>query len=223
MKRRIFLFSGMGGDSRLMEPLKVPGVEVITPNHLEPFDGEELADYAARVATARGVEPSDVVGGASFGGMVAAEIAQQQQVAGLILLGSCLDSNRLPWTYKWTERLGRLIPDGWLKVRSWPPLVRWRFAPVSPEAESALIAMADDCPTSQIRRFGRMIIRWRGAKSATTPRLCIHGARDRIIPLSAAETGVIFPDAGHAFTLTHAQETCAEILKFLGTLSSPAV
>jgi esterase/lipase len=105
-QRRLVLFSGMGGDGRLMRPLRVPGIDVCTPDHVEPTRGEELSRYASRVADLQSIGASDVVGGASFGGMIAAEIARQRAVAGLILLGSCVRPDRLPWSYKWIERLG---------------------------------------------------------------------------------------------------------------------
>lgn len=205
----------MGGDARLMQPLRLLDAQVAAPDHIEPLAEEDLPEYAARVAKAHRIGPSDIIGGASFGGMLAAEIAQQQDVAGLILLGSCLDPRRLPWSYKWVQRVGGFIPDALLQFRSWPPLVRWRFSPISAEAEACLISMVADCPTGQIRHFGRMAIRWRGAKQLKCPAISIHGAQDKIIPLSAADPDIIFENAGHAFTLTHSRETIAEIQRFL--------
>ena len=76
--RRLLLFSGMGGDSRLMRPIQIHGIEVVTPDHAEPRAGEDLVGYASRVAKLQGIGPADVVGGASFGGMLAAEIARQR-------------------------------------------------------------------------------------------------------------------------------------------------
>jgi len=214
-QRRLVLFSGMGGDGRLMQPIRVPGIDVCTPDHVEPAPGEELSRYAPRVAELNSIGASDVVGGASFGGMIAAEIARQRAVAGLILLGSCVRPDRLPWSYKWIERLGKFIPDRLLGFRSWRPVVRWRFAPVTAEAERCLLAMAATCPTSQIRGFGRMAITWSGVDRFSCPVLSVHGDRDRIIPVGCAEPGLVLHNAGHAFTLTHAEHTIAAIQEFL--------
>jgi pimeloyl-ACP methyl ester carboxylesterase len=213
-QRRLVLFSGMGADGRLLRLLQVPGIDVCTPDHLEPARGDDLPRYAARVAQWHRIGAADVVGGASFGGMLAAEIARQRAVAGLILLGSCVRPARLPRAYTWLERLGKVIPDRLLGCRAWRPVVRWRFAPLTAEAERCLVAMAATCPPSQLRAFGRMALTWAGVEEFSCPVLSVHGKRDRILPVGCAEPGLVLADAGHAFTLTHAEETSAAIQEF---------
>ncbi len=217
MKPRLILFSGMGGDSRLTRPIEIPELEIVTPEHLEPRANETLPAYAARVADLTGAKPSDILGGTSFGGMLAAEIARQRGAAGVVLLGSCLNTSGLPRSYRIFEKLGKFIPDGILRLRSWRPFVRWRYAPVTPEAEQILVAMAEDCPAGQIRGFGRMVVTWNGVERLDCPVLSIHGDRDRVIPLDCAEPGLVLKEAGHAFTLTHQAQTIAAIREFLKT------
>lgn len=207
----------MGGDSRLFRLIRMPEVEIVTPDHTDPAQGETLTQYASRIADRLNIQATDVVGGVSFGGMLAAEIARQRPVAGLILLGSCLRPARLPWSYRWLEMLGRFIPDFVLGLRSWRPLVRWRFAPLSPDAETCLIEMAATYPTAQIRAFARMVIGWPGIDNVACPVLSVHGDYDRIIPVKCAEPDLILKDAGHAFTLTHADDTISAIREFLRT------
>ena len=213
--RRLVLFSGMGADARLFHSIRIPEVEIVTPDHTEPTPGETLTAYAARIADGLYIEPPDIVGGISFGGMLAGEIARQREVAGLILLGSCLRPDRLPRSYRWIERFGCFIPDFVLSIRAWWPLVRWRFAPLTRDAEKCLIEMARASNPAQIRTFGRMIIDWKGAANIQCPVLSIHGDRDRVIPLKCADADVILEAAGHAFTLTHSEETNSAIREFL--------
>ena len=78
--------------------------------------------------------------------------------------------------------------------------------------------MARDSPTSPIRAFGRMILGWGGVTVRSCPVLSIHGDKDRIIPLAAAEPGIILKDASHAVTLTHAEQTISAIQEFLMNL-----
>ena len=212
---RVVLFSGMGADNRLFRSIRIPEVEIVTPDHVEPEPGEKLAQYAARIADGLSIQAEDIVGGISFGGMLAGEIARQRQVTGLILLGTCLRPDRLPRSYRWIERLGCFIPDFALSCRSWRPFVRWRFAPITKDAETCLIEMANRYPAAQIRAFGRMIMDWAGVDDISCPVLSIHGDSDRIIPLKSASSDIILKDAGHAFTLTHAEETTSAIRKFL--------
>lgn len=212
---RLFLFSGMAGDRRLFSALRLPGIALVTPDHLEPSAAEDLPGYARRLAAHHGIRDGDVIGGASFGGMLAAQIASERPVAGLILLGSCHKPQALIRKYRWTEFLGRFVPDPFLRVRSWKPFMRWRFGAMTPEAERCLAEMAETYPPLLLRRFARMFVHWEGAPAPACPRLVIHGAKDRMIPLSCAEPDLVFPDAGHIFTLTHPEQTSAAILRFL--------
>jgi pimeloyl-ACP methyl ester carboxylesterase len=218
---RVVLFSGMGADHRLFRSIRIPETEIVTPDHADPAPGENLMQYAARIADGLSIQPDDIVGGISFGGMLAGEIARQRRVAGLILLGSCLRPDRLPRSYRWIERLGCFIPDFALSCRSWRPLVRWRFAPITRDAETCLIEMASRYPAAQIRAFGRMIMGWAGVDEVSCPVLSIHGDSDRIIPLRSASSDIILKDAGHAFTLTHAEQTSSAIREFLRTRAEP--
>lgn len=213
--RRLVLFSGMGADSRLTRPVRVRGVGQEFPEHLEPEAGEDLPRYAARVAERWGIGPADVVGGTSFGGMLAGEISAQRRVAGLVLLGSSIRPERFPRAYGWVERLCRFLPDPLIGVRSFRLLVRRRFAPMTPEGERCLLEMAAACPVSRLRAFGRMIVGWKGVGTPECPILSVHGRLDRIIPPRCAEPGVVLEDAGHAFTLTHAERTCRAVGDFL--------
>ncbi len=212
---RLVLFSGLGGDHRLTRPVVVPGVEVVTPDHLEPLPGEDLPAYARRAADAVGLAESDAVGGTSFGGMLAAEIARRRRVSALVLLGTCVRPQRLPASYRLLERLGPFLPDAFLGIRAWAQVVRRRFAPMTPEGLAVLQAMAADCPPARLRAFGRMLMTWDGVEAFACPVLSIHGDRDTIIPLSCAEPGLVLKEAGHSFTLTHAPQVGAAIADFL--------
>lgn len=215
---RLILFSGMGGDRRLCEPLGVPGVTLVAPDHAPAKPRETLAEYAARLAEDHRVGEGDVVGGVSFGGMIAAEISKRRKTAGLVLLGSCIRPRLLPASYRWLEKIGPLIPDLALHAREVGPLLRWRFAPLTPEAEATMRAMSAVYPVGQIRDFSRMLFGWDGLEQPPCPVLSIHGDMDRIIPLSAAEPGVVLEKAGHAFTLTHAEQTAMHVTAFLAGL-----
>lgn len=217
---RLILFSGMGGDARLMRPLRVPGVELQTPEHIDPLAGETLPDYARRLADEHGVDESVVVGGASFGGMIAAEMARQRKVRGLVLLGSCTRPSRLPASYRVVEKLQPFIPDQLLALRTLRLLVRARFAPTTEQAMDTLIAMAKDCPPRQLREFARMTFGWDGVERFECPVLALHGDGDAIIPPAAARDGhIVLKNAGHSFTLTHAEEAGAHIARFVQGLA----
>lgn len=212
------LFSGMGGDKRMFAPLRVPGVELLTPDHLEPREGEDLAAFAERTADHHKLGADDVVGGVSFGGMLAAQISSRRKLAGTILLASCHQASRLPGRYRLVERFSRHLPDALLAVRSWRPFVRGRFAPIDARNAELMIEMARGYPPLMLRRFGRMIVEWAGVEGFSCPVLSVHGDGDRILPLSCIDAQVVLPSAGHAFTLTHPEPIGAAISQFLEQL-----
>jgi pimeloyl-ACP methyl ester carboxylesterase len=217
--RRVVLFSGMGGDKRMFAPIRAPGFELIAPDHVEPQAGESLAVFAERTAEAHGLGPDDVVGGVSFGGMLAAQISSRRKVAGVVLLASCHQPRRLQARYRAVEFFSRALPDLFLGLRSWPPLVRGRFAPVDERNAELLIEMARGYPPALLRRFGRMIVEWQGVETFSCPMLSVHGADDRIIPLSCIDTQLVLPAAGHAISLTHPEPINAAIRDFLRRLA----
>lgn len=216
--RRLVLFSGMGGDKRMFGPLRIPGVELAAPDHLEPLAGEDLPAFAERTADFHELGAGDVVGGVSFGGMLAAQIASRRKVAGAILLASCHQPRRLPGAYRAVELFSRRLPDALLALRSWPPFVRGRFAPIDARNAEIMIEMARGYSPAMLRRFGRMIVEWKGVESFSCPMLSVHGDGDRILPPSCIDAQLVLPAAGHAFTLTHPEPIAAAILEFLRRL-----
>jgi pimeloyl-ACP methyl ester carboxylesterase len=112
-------------------------------------------------------------------------------------------------------RIERFVPGRMLDVRRWRPLVRWRFLPLTAEAEVCVQAMAADCPRSRLRSFGRMILGWSGVDGISCPVLSVHGDLDRMIPIRCAEPGLILEGAGHAFVLTHSERTSSAIQEFV--------
>lgn len=218
--RRVILFTGMGADSRLLRPLHLREAELVLPEHLPAQRDESLAAYARRIAESHAIGAGDVVGGSSFGGMLAAEIAQHRAVAAVILLGSCLDPSRLPRLYALANRYSRWLPDRALKLARQSGLMGWRFRPLTEAAELVLLEMASATDIQQLKEFGRMVMTWPGRATLSCPVLSIHGDVDRVIPLQAApDLVVVLRDAGHAFTLTHAERTSALIEEFLNGLA----
>ncbi|MFI5361211.1 MAG: alpha/beta fold hydrolase [Elusimicrobiota bacterium] len=216
---RVFLFSGMGADRRLLGPLRAQGFELLFPDHLAPQDRESLIAYAERTAEAHRIGPDDVVGGASFGGMLAAQISSRRKVAGVILLASCHRPGRLPGAYRAVELLSRVVPDAFIGVRSWRPLLRARMGPVDRITEDLLVEMAAGYSPEKLRRFGRMIVEWPGVETFPCPMLAVHGAEDRVLPSRCIDAHLVLPRAGHAFTLTHSEPINAAIRDFLTRLA----
>lgn len=90
----ILLLPGLGADTRMFDPLRAEGLRIQSPPWIDPLPREPLAEYAERFAAAM-PEAAPVIGGASFGGMLALEMAQRLRPRTVILLGSCASPDRL--------------------------------------------------------------------------------------------------------------------------------
>lgn len=221
---RIFLFSGLGADARLFERLAIPGWDVTTLPFLDPEPGEDLPRYAMRVVAMQGLGATEVIGGASFGGMVAAEIARQQGAACLVQLGSALAASQIPFYLRWSEPLGRLLPARLLEriMRNYPS--RWHCGPIDAESFGLIRRMTAEASFELLQRGSRCMTTWRGIESLPCPLYAMHGARDRLVRpppawrfMAGRDRLQLLHDAGHMLTLTHAHHVSA----FLDTALRP--
>lgn len=204
---KLLLLSGLGADGRLFRELGCPGLDLIMPDHREPESGESLPDYAKRVAERGGVTSDMAVGGASFGGFVAAEIAAQRPCAGLVLIGSALSPLGIHPLLTVVEKVARGVSDGALRqaFRIDPRLVSL-VGPLSPPHRELLLDMFKTCPVTLLRRGADMVFRWKGVADLRCPVHRIHGAKDRIIRAERREVDAWIEDGGHLPTLTHPEE-----------------
>src|SRR5688500_20374409 len=87
--KRLVMLPGLGADARLFEPQRreFPGLEV--PPWLPPVRGESLADYGRRMAAQVKGDGPLCLGGVSFGGMVAVEMARHLPAERVVLVSSC--------------------------------------------------------------------------------------------------------------------------------------
>src|SRR4051794_1621671 len=106
----IILLPGMAADDRLFRLQRdtLPGL--ITPAWIEPCDREPLIAYARRIA--RCIDPGGpcFVGGASFGGLVALEMAVHLRAEACFLVASVRSDRELLWRFRALRPLAWLGP-----------------------------------------------------------------------------------------------------------------
>jgi len=200
----ILLLSGMGADERLFAPQRAEFPNLRVPAWIDPLPGESLRFYAARLA--RRVDPGRpcLVGGASFGGIVALEMAPHLQARACVLIASVRSPDELPW--------------GWRALR-----VVTAFSPEHLGIAAGLVAryLAPSLPTETRQRLQRLsrpkaaFVRWASwAVSQWWPSPAarrvqvfhIHGALDRTLPVWYTRPDVVVPRGGHLLPRTHAAE-----------------
>jgi pimeloyl-ACP methyl ester carboxylesterase len=203
---RIFLLPGLGADERMFSRLHAYGVPLLAPRLLVPGAGEEMEAYARRTAAALGVTASDVVGGSSFGSMVAAAMAREIPVRGLALIGGALGAETLLTSTRGMGLL-RLLPLGLLRplLRSDQALERICGAD-DPEFLALARTMLGEAPDQLLRRGAYLAGSYRPPAPPRCPIFAIHGGRDRVMAPPPVSGCRIVPGAGHGIAFSHAVE-----------------
>lgn len=212
---RLLLFPGLGADERMFGGLDLACAEVVPVRLPPPQTRESMTRYALRVAAGLGLRPEDWVGGSSFGGLVAADIARRRPVRGLVLIGGALSAASLVRPLRWLGRIGRLLP-----IRRLHPSLATRttlqfaFGPLSAPHMHLLNDMMIATPMALLREGARLAVGYRPAIPVLCPVHAIHGERDRLMRPPPVTNCRIVPNAGHALALTHRHEV-AEFLRGL--------
>lgn len=221
----------------LSRRFRVISFDIRSIGHLDPEGGAysvpNLASHAAALLDHLDVEKAHVLG-TSLGGFVAQELALRRPdlVDRLVLVSTSYGgSDHEPMSL---DTLGKML--GWGTVRR-EDAVRQGLA----------VAVSEDYPETRPEEFEQMV-GWRiadapplseyvkqmvagsrfDASSAVeeirNPTLVIHGADDRVVPVSNADSLArklpdarlrVFEDAGHLVFVERADEVNAEILAFL--------
>jgi pimeloyl-ACP methyl ester carboxylesterase len=203
----IILFPGMGVDERLFAAQKKAIPQIVVPPWLTPLTGESLSDYARRFAAR--VDPGGpcYVGGASFGGFVAMEVARHLEAKACFLIGSARGPEEFPMRVRMWRRMRWLLP--FVPFEFLRPLI------------STLLVLGDDLWRPAMKSFleqvrgsdafllpwsCKALLEWSSPATPRCPVYQIHGKRDHVLPARCTRADVIVRGAGHILSLTHPEE-----------------
>ncbi len=212
---RIILFPGLGGDPRMFAQQKrVFGDDLVCPAWLTPDAGESFDDYTRRWAKLLEPEAGDdralFLGGVSFGGMVAMQMARHMNPAAVILIGSCRSRAAKPPRWQMARRIGDMIPPRLFGRRVLAAAALWVAVldRLDDEHRALLMTMAADSEPKLIRWSGHACADW-GFDSGDHPDFPpihqIHGRHDAIIPLYQGDPDTVIPDGRHLIHFSHRQ------------------
>src|SRR5690242_19820384 len=100
----------MAADERLFEAQAASFPDLRVQPWVPPLPGESLRAYAARLAPLVDPVQPCIVGGASFGGVVALELAAHVPALACILIGSVRSPSGLPWRWRLLRPVAALGP-----------------------------------------------------------------------------------------------------------------
>jgi len=203
-----YLITGFSLDRRVLDRLGLPPERFRCADLIAAEPREKLPHYALRMADALGFSPGDAVGGLSFGGMVALEIARQCRASRLLMLASCTHPRFIRPAFRASGRLTPWIPDAALHAlfKNVPALLRLLGMHTSKNAAFLREVMAS-FPAALIRQLPGMMLDWEGCEPAV-PYAALHCDRDWLIrpPLHLSEL-TLLPGKSHLLSVSHAEAT----------------
>ena len=210
----LIMFPGMGASQRMFQPQRLAFPDLIVPEWIEPKYKEPLPRYAQRMAEAIDPGRPCIIGGASFGGMVALEVARYLDTRACLLISSVRSRKELPWRYRWLVPLVTTIPGTCQDLAAWG--VRVGIGLSRPFRKNTIQESPLTYMMGEQGRFLRWAsiatLRWKPrANSFRFPIEQIHGAADQVLHPDLTTPDRVIPDGGHALPLTHP----AEINQFL--------
>ena len=221
----LILLSGLAADATVFTPQKLAFPRLVVPRWIKPLPGETLREYAERLAESIRPTTSCVLGGASFGGIVAQEMARFLSPRAVLLIGSVRSPTELPRRVRVWRRLQPAIPFLPIAPFQWSAnsaSVTRRWLP-----HLAGVARQFSQADEEVFRWSlAQLLAWDQTPSVTCPIYQIHGDCDRVLPIARTQPDVIVRGGGHVISLTHSREVNAFVRNVLqlaaGDPSAPA-
>lgn len=215
---RVILLPGLAADERMYAGVRhclqaertelsmALAAALVTPRLLVPHADETMEIYAQRTAAQLELQPHDIIGGCSFGGMVAAAIARAQPVAGLVLLSSALDSSAQARVAPLLNWMAQRLPFTWVrKFLASDLFLRAVFGAAAPDEIELGRTMLLETPPQTLRRGGVLAATYNSHVPIPAPVYALHGEEDRVLKAPQLEQCTIVPAAGHGLVVSHPQ------------------
>lgn len=200
----LILLPGLGTDERLFALQKLQFPQLIVPPWLTPERRESLPDFAARMAASLPVTGPCIVGGVSFGGLVALEMTRHLQARGCVLISSLRGPRELPIWARIAAPGAWLLPrraDWWISRSG--RLMLWTCGPILPRRLRDFCVHLSKTEAPLLPWACRAVVSWKTAADWPCPIAQLHGSADPIFPRWRVQADAVVDRGGHLLTLTH--------------------
>ncbi len=208
---KLFLFPGLGADHRLFSQMDLGRFQITTPQWLTPNPDESLAQYGARWAKNLPIRSQDALGGMSFGGQLALEIAKHVEARALFLISANRRGEEISSQFRMQNSLLQNLPESMvrqgLKSIAIPKLSKEEK--LQKDQVQMLQLMLEDMDFDFFKWASNAAAKWDyqfKAEDFKMPIYQIHGEHDSIIRRSKDSCVKILQSAGHLINYTHSKE-----------------
>lgn len=211
--KKLYLFSGLGADYRVLQDLDFAGYEVTFIEWIKPFENESIEDYALRLMVQIRVEKPVLIG-LSFGGIMAIEVGKLIQTEQIILIASAKTKHEIPFYYRFAGslKLNKLLPVNLLKQPNF--ISDWFFGVKSKKDKDLLACILHDTKADFLKWAIDKIVNWQSVSILSNIKH-IHGTSDRILPYKFVSADVTIFSGGHFMTTNRAEELTLKIRELL--------
>jgi pimeloyl-ACP methyl ester carboxylesterase len=200
----LILFSGLAADANIFMPQKTALPQLVVPKWLTPQPHETLDSYCDRLADELRSHSDPIIGGASFGGIIALHVAQRLKPRAVLLIGSVHSPAELPMLARFSRPLKplvALVPVRFLQLCCSP--IASRFAQRFIPHLCGLTRQFCEAEPAVIKWSVCRILDWKTTPKVGCPVFHIHGDRDFVLPMRYTKPDCIVQGGGHVISLTH--------------------
>lgn len=204
MRKKLYIFSGLGADKRVFQKLDFSGFSVTFIKWITPEQNESLESYASRLLKQIQTDRPILIG-ISFGGLVAVEVAKQIETEKILVINSAKTKHEIPQYFRLIGQVGlnKVIPIRFLKSVNF--LTYWFFGVRSLTDKQILKQILKDTDPIFLKWAIDKILKWSNI-SQNGKIFHIHGTSDRILPLYFVDSDWEIENGGHLMSLTKAKE-----------------
>lgn len=211
---KIVLLPGLGADAGLFEPQRRAfGERLMVPAWVEPDANDSVAEYALRwgaVIRERLDEEAPgepvLLGGVSFGGMIALDMAGVVGAKGVVVIGGCVSPDEVSARTLLAQRIGSAVPrTAWGLTLKALALPFAKLDGLGDDDTKLLREIAGRVDVGLLDWGGGALRDWTGPEhlDAGMPVFRMHGRQDWVIPCPRDGVDVVLPDGRHLINLSH--------------------
>lgn len=201
----LILLPGIGTDARVFALQRLAFPQLCIPDWIPPLPRESLADYAARFADAVNPGRPCIVGGMSFGGMVALELSRHLPAVACVMISSIKSPRELPLWMRALSPLAAVLPRRTdLFVAAVGTLLKYTVGFALPARGRQFCDHLSKTRSQVLPWACRVAVKWRPQSVEwPCPVFHLHGDADPIFPLRFTRPDRVISGGGHALPLTH--------------------